>query len=106
MEKPLSWVLIERTCPEFQLNAWDFVFAIVACIGVIFTCIQIGQFQKKKKEGSTLLGMLALCDFLICFLYIMTYFTTSVILYFRSNVGLKASDIFEFYFTALCGHPH
>ncbi|CAR99465.1 Protein CBG26942 [Caenorhabditis briggsae] len=89
MEKPLSWVLIDRTCPEFQLNAWDFVFAIVAFIGVIFTIIQLGQIaqlQKKKENESRLIGMLALCDFMICFVYIMTYFPTSVIFYFRSNV--------------------
>ncbi|ULT87139.1 hypothetical protein L3Y34_006727 [Caenorhabditis briggsae] len=88
MEKPLSWVLIDRTCPEFQLNAWDFVFAIVAFIGVIFTIIQLGQIaqlQKKKENESRLIGMLALCDFMICFVYIMTYFPTSVIFYFRSN---------------------
>ncbi|PIC24026.1 hypothetical protein B9Z55_017509 [Caenorhabditis nigoni] len=86
MGKPISWALIERTCPEFQLNAWDFGFAIVAFIGVVFTCIQTGQIHEKKEEGSSLLATLALCDFLICFLYIMTYFTTSVILYFRSNL--------------------
>ncbi|UMM32890.1 hypothetical protein L5515_006553 [Caenorhabditis briggsae] len=85
MEKPLSWVLIDRTCPEFQLNAWDFVFAIVAVIGVIFTCIQMGQFHKKKEEGGGLLGTLAACDFLVCFFYILTYFATSLIFHFRNN---------------------
>ncbi|ULT87138.1 hypothetical protein L3Y34_006727 [Caenorhabditis briggsae] len=62
MEKPLSWVLIDRTCPEFQLNAWDFVFAIVAFIGVIFTIyfagIQIDartSFQSLKIAYDTIM---------------------------------------------------
>ncbi|CAO4377504.1 unnamed protein product [Caenorhabditis nigoni] len=85
LQRPLSWVMIDKICPEFELDAWVFVFAIIAFIGLIFTCIQMVQFHKKKEEGGGLLGTLASCDLLVCFCYIMNYFVTSLIYHYRNT---------------------
>ncbi|CAP29792.2 Protein CBG10358 [Caenorhabditis briggsae] len=89
MSTVLNWTLIENTCPEFRMNSWDFILAIVAFAGVVMTGIQIYQFHQKKRKGSVFLGQLAGCDFTICFYYLWMYFVTSLTMHYQNNVRTR-----------------
>ncbi|CAI2353367.1 unnamed protein product [Caenorhabditis sp. 36 PRJEB53466] len=85
MRKPTNWTAIANTCPEFIANEWDVVLAVIAVIGLVFSCI-LSYRLKKEMKGSTFLFILSFIDILYCLLYICKYVLKSAALYYRSEI--------------------
>ncbi|PIC24045.1 hypothetical protein B9Z55_017518 [Caenorhabditis nigoni] len=94
MKQQLNWTLIAASCPELKLSRWDSVFYLIAFVGVILTSIQKRQFLRKRKEGSSFLGTLAYCDFLICLFFLVIYLGASLSFYYQNDTlaGLRIAS--------------
>ncbi|KAF1753724.1 hypothetical protein GCK72_020281 [Caenorhabditis remanei] len=87
-----NWTLIIKTCPEFYPNESDVILAVIAFAGLVMSCILQCRFYQQLK-GSVFLCNLASADVVNCLLYLWSYFFTSCVMYYRSDVlaGLRVS---------------
>ncbi|CAO4377508.1 unnamed protein product [Caenorhabditis nigoni] len=97
MKNQFNWTLIADSCPELKLGRWDLVFYFIAFVGVILSSIQIWQFMRKRKEGSSFLGMLADCDFVVCLFFLVIYLGTSLAFHYQNDTlaGLRIESQLE-----------
>ncbi|ULT87141.1 hypothetical protein L3Y34_006729 [Caenorhabditis briggsae] len=86
MQKQFNWTLIAVSCPEFKINQWDLVFYFIAFVGLILTSIQMWKFRKKRKEGSSFLGMLTDCDFVICLFFLVIHLGRSIAFQYQNDI--------------------
>ncbi|CAO4377505.1 unnamed protein product [Caenorhabditis nigoni] len=55
-------------------------------VGLILTKIQVRQFLKKRKEGSSFLATLAACDFIVCLCFLVIHLGASLAFHYQNDI--------------------
>ncbi|CAL2046366.1 unnamed protein product [Caenorhabditis brenneri] len=84
MTQAFNWTLIQKTCPEFNLNCWDVIFAFVAFIGSVINFVLMFYFKKVSKTAVYIPNLCGY-DYFICCLYIWKYLLPVIAMYFQCD---------------------